>query len=368
MKSRFLQLFIVLTVAVLVAFADEQPDWRTDYEKSGYLETPRYAATIDYCQRLAAASDWVQFASFGKSPQGRDLPLLIVDKNGNFDPAAVRKSGNLVLLIQNGIHSGEIDGKDASLMLIREMVITKKLAHLLDGVTAIFIPIFNVDGHENVSEYNRLNQNGPAEMGFRATAQNLNLNRDFLKAESPEMRAWLQLFNQWLPDFLVDNHVTDGSDHQYVLTYGVETNDNVAEPLRRWTTGVFQPKIEQQMLADKQPVMRYFSMKERPEIINGVVMEPYSPRYSTGYGAVQNRVFLLVETHALKDYRTRVTGNYLLMQHLFELLNSEKTTLQSINRETDDITARQLSGTTLPLDYVVNYRDTTWVDFLGIDY
>ena len=368
MKSRFLQLFIVLTVAVLVAFADEQPDWRTDYEKSGYLETPRYAATIDYCQRLAAASDWVQFASFGKSPQGRDLPLLIVDKNGNFDPAAVRKSGNLVLLIQNGIHSGEIDGKDASLMLIREMVITKKLAHLLDGVTAIFIPIFNVDGHENVSEYNRLNQNGPAEMGFRATAQNLNLNRDFLKAESQEMRAWLQLFNQWLPDFLVDNHVTDGSDHQYVLTYGVETNDNVAEPLRRWTTGVFQPKIEQQMLADKQPVMRYFSMKERPEIINGVVMEPYSPRYSTGYGAVQNRVFLLVETHALKDYRTRVTGNYLLMQHLFELLNSEKTTLQSINRETDDITARQLSGTTLPLDYVVNYRDTTWVDFLGIDY
>ncbi|MCB0300693.1 MAG: peptidase M14, partial [Calditrichaeota bacterium] len=368
MKSRFLQLFIVLTVAVLVAFADEQPDWRTDYEKSGYLETPRYAATIDYCQRLAAASDWVQFASFGKSPQGRDLPLLIVDKNGNFDPAAVRKSGNLVLLIQNGIHSGEIDGKDASLMLIREMVITKKLAHLLDGVTAIFIPIFNVDGHENVSEYNRLNQNGPAEMGFRATAQNLNLNRDFLKAESPEMRAWLQLFNQWLPDFLVDNHVTDGSDHQYVLTYGVETNDNVAEPLRRWTTGVFQPKIEQQMLADKQPVMRYFSMKERPEIINGVVMEPYSPRYSTGYGAVQNRVFLLVETHALKDYRTRVTGNYLLMQHLFELLNSEKTTLQNINRETDDITARQLSGITLPLDYVVNYRDTTWVDFLGIDY
>ncbi|MEZ4765316.1 MAG: M14 family zinc carboxypeptidase [Calditrichia bacterium] len=143
MKSRFLQLFILLTIAIWLRSPMNTRTGAPIHEKSGYLETPRYAATIDYCQRLAAASDWVQFASFGKSPQGRDLPLLIVDKNGNFDPAAVRKSGNLVLLIQNGIHSGEIDGKDASLMLIREMVITKKLAHLLDGVTAVFIPIFN---------------------------------------------------------------------------------------------------------------------------------------------------------------------------------------------------------------------------------
>jgi hypothetical protein len=348
--------------------AQSDSDWQTYYEKSGYLETPRYDETIAYCRRLDAASDWVSFQSFGKSPQGRDLPLVIVDKDGYFTPESARKAGKAVVLIQSGIHAGEIDGKDASLMLIRDMVITKQLSALLDSVTVLFIPIFNVDGHEKFGPYNRMNQNGPKEMGFRATAQNLNLNRDFLKADAPEMRAWLALFNRWLPDFLVDNHVTDGADHQYVLTYGIETNGNVAEPLRRWTAEKLAPTLEAQMAAEDMPIMRYFSMKERPDLRNGLVMQPYSPRYSTGYGAVQNRVFMLVEMHALKDYRTRVTGNYVFLKHLLAYLNAQKANLLKINQLSDELTAHQLSGTVLPLDYVVDYRDTSWVDFLGIDY
>lgn len=348
--------------------AQSDSNWQTYYEKSGYLETPRYDETIAYCRRLDAASDWVSYQSFGKSPQGRDLPLVIVDKDGYFTPESARKAGKAVVLIQSGIHAGEIDGKDASLMLIRDMVITKQLSALLDSVTVLFIPIFNVDGHEKFGPYNRMNQNGPKEMGFRATAQNLNLNRDFLKADAPEMRAWLALFNRWLPDFLVDNHVTDGADHQYVLTYGIETNGNVAEPLRRWTAEKLAPTLEAQMAAEEMPIMRYFSMKERPDLRNGLVMQPYSPRYSTGYGAVQNRVFMLVEMHALKDYRTRVTGNYVFLKHLLAYLNAQKANLLKINQLSDELTAHQLSGTVLPLDYVVDYRDTSWVDFLGIDY
>ncbi len=348
--------------------AQSDSNWQTYYEKSGYLETPRYDETIAYCRRLDAASDWVSYQSFGKSPQGRDLPLVIVDKDGYFTPESARKAGKAVVLIQSGIHAGEIDGKDASLMLIRDMVITKQLSALLDSVTVLFIPIFNVDGHEKFGPYNRMNQNGPKEMGFRATAQNLNLNRDFLKADAPEMRAWLALFNRWLPDFLVDNHVTDGADHQYVLTYGIETNGNVAEPLRRWTAEKLAPTLEAQMAAEDMPIMRYFSMKERPDLRNGLVMQPYSPRYSTGYGAVQNRVFMLVEMHALKDYRTRVTGNYVFLKHLLAYLNAQKANLLKINQLSDELTAHQLSGTVLPLDYVVDYRDTSWVDFLGIDY
>ena len=363
---------VLLGTVFLSAFfpllAQSDNDWQTYYEKSGFLETPRYEETIAYCRRLDAASDWVSYQSFGKSPQGRDLPLVIVDKDGYFTPEAARKAGKAVVLIQSGIHAGEIDGKDASLMLMRDMVITKQLASLLDSVTVLFIPIFNVDGHEKFSPYNRMNQNGPKEMGFRATAQNLNLNRDFLKADAPEMRAWLALFNRWLPDFLVDNHVTDGADHQYVLTYGIETNGNVAEPLRRWTEEKLAPALEAQMKADELPIMRYFSMKERPDLRNGLVMQPYSPRYSTGYGAVQNRVFMLVEMHALKDYRTRVSGNYTFLKHLLAYLNAQKSNLLKINQMSDELTAHQLSGTVLPLDYVVDYRDTTWVDFLGIDY
>ncbi len=363
---------IILSLLLLwisQAFADSPADWRTDYEKSNFLETPRYAETIDYCKRLDAASPWLKYSSFGKSPQGRDLPLVIVDKNGNFTPEAVKNSGNVIALIQSGIHSGEIDGKDASLMLMRELVITKKLSHLLDGVTVLFIPIFNVDGHEMMSKFNRINQNGPAEMGFRATAQFLNLNRDFLKADSPEMQAWLGLFNEWLPDFLVDNHVTDGADHQYVLTYGIDTHENVAEPLRRWMKNVMEPFLNQKMSADGFHVMPYFSMKERPDIRNGIMVnEYYSPRYSTGYGGVQNRVFYLVETHALKDYKTRVTGNYHLLIHMLELLKREKEALKRVNRESDELTETQLAGTFLPLNFEQDFSDTTWQDFLGIDY
>ncbi|MFQ5584014.1 MAG: M14 family zinc carboxypeptidase, partial [Calditrichia bacterium] len=191
---RWLLLLLVVSITTLVA--GDESDWLTYYEKSGYLETPRYPETIEYCKRLDAASDWLKYTSFGMSPQGRELPLVIVDKNGHFTPSAVGKSGNAVLLIQSGIHAGEIDGKDASLMLMREMVISKKLSHLLNGVTILFIPIFNVDGHERFGPHNRINQNGPKEMGWRTTAQNYNLNRDFLKADAQEMQAWLRLFNR----------------------------------------------------------------------------------------------------------------------------------------------------------------------------
>lgn len=347
--------------------AQTQADWQTHYEKSGHLETPRYPATIDYCQRLDAASEWVKYESFGKSPQGRDLPLVIVDKNGNFTPEAVRKSGNVIMLAQSCIHSGESDGKDASLMLMRELVITRDLADLLDHVTILFIPIFNVDGHEMFGPYNRLNQNGPTEMGFRATAQNYNLNRDFLKAESPEMQAWLKLYNRWLPDFLADNHVTNGADHQYVMTYGIETNVNVAAPLREWTTDVMEPYLVEAMSKDNQLTAPYFSMNRRPAIGNGVKIEPYSPRYSTGYGAVQNRIFYLVETHALKDYKTRVTANYLLMKHMLALLNKERKSLLSANRTSDALT-RELPGSYLPLDLTMDMTDTTMAPFAGIEY
>ncbi len=346
-----------------------QGDWQTDYEKANYLRTPRYAETIAYCQRLDSASAWIKYTAFGTSPQGRELPLVIVDKKGNFTPEAVRRSGNVIVLIQSGIHAGEMDGKDASLMLLREMAITRKLAHLLDGVTVLFVPIFNVDGHEMMSKFNRINQNGPLEMGFRATAQRLNLNRDFLKAEAPEMQAWLRIFHAWLPDFLVDNHVTDGADHQYGLTYGIDTHRNVAAPLRQWLQEVMEPYLNRQMEGDQLPVMPYFSMKERPDIQNGILInEYYSPRYSTGYGGIQNRAFLLVETHALKDYQTRVTANYHLLIHLLTLLGRERERLQMVNRRADAQTAEQLPGTYLPLDFAQDLQDTLWLDFRGKEY
>ncbi len=159
-----MKIHTILFIFVIPLFSQNN-DWQTYYEKSGFKETPRYAETVDYCQRLADSSSMVYYTTFGRSPQGRDLPLLIIDKNGNSTVEQVRRSNNVVFLIQAGIHSGEIDGKDAGLMLIRDMVINGKNRELLDHVTILFMPIFNVDGHERFRAYNRINQNGPEDLG-----------------------------------------------------------------------------------------------------------------------------------------------------------------------------------------------------------
>ncbi len=281
--------------AVVSALPPSAPaeDWATYFERSGGKATPRYDETIAYCRRLAAASKWIEYTSFGTSPQGRDLPLLIIDKDGKFVPQERRKKA--VLLIQACIHAGESDGKDAGLMLARDIAITKKLEHLVDGVTVLFIPIFNVDGHERFGPFNRINQNGPEEMGWRVTAQNLNLNRDYLKADAPEMRAWLALFNQWLPDFFIDCHVTDGADYRYVVTYSLETRGNMASNLTEWTRDVYQERIEKMMADDGFPLSPYIFFKKRHDPESGLVSWVAGPRFSQGYTAVRNRPGLLID-------------------------------------------------------------------------
>ncbi|MCK7537087.1 MAG: hypothetical protein MZV63_42070 [Marinilabiliales bacterium] len=169
---------IILSAICLVSnFLHAQTqNWVTWYELSGYVETPRYNKTIEYCLSTGLMlHPMIQYSSFGKSPQGRDLPLLIIDKNQNFTPESVRSSGNAVLLIEACIHAGESEGKDAGLMLIRDIVIHNKYPELLDHVTILFIPIFNVDGHERFSAYNRINQNGPKEMGWRTTSSRISI-------------------------------------------------------------------------------------------------------------------------------------------------------------------------------------------------
>ena len=342
-------------------------NWQTDYEKSGLKKTPRYRETIDYCRRLSEASQMVTYRSFGTSPQGRDLPLVIADKDGNFTSQQVKASGNVIVLIQAGIHAGEISGKDAGLMLLRDIVIRKKYFHLLDRVTLLFIPIFNVDGHERFGPYNRINQNGPEEMGWRVTAQNLNLNRDFLKADTPEMQAWLLLFNKWLPDLLVDCHATDGADYQYQITYGIEKAANVAPPVRDFTANILEPFLKRKMLHENIPMNFYVMFRDWSNINSGLRAGAASPRFSTGYGAVQNRVFFLIETHMLKSYRTRVEATYHLLIHLLEAANEFAADLKTANREADRLTAEELPGKYLPLNMRYSPKDSIWVDFLGVE-
>lgn len=292
----------------------------TYYELSNYKETPKYDATIDFCKKLAQNSSEVKFMSYGKSPQGRDLPLLIISKDGDFDLKSIRQKGKVVLMIQACIHAGEPDGKDAGLMLIRDIVISKTATALLNNLCILFIPIVNVDGHERFGKYTRINQNGPTECGWRTTAQNYNLNRDFMKADAPETQAWLQLYNEWLPDFFVDCHVTDGADYQYALTYAMEVYGNMSPELTKWTNENYISKVEKMMKADSFPITPYVQFRNWHDPRSGLISWVAPPMLSQGYAAIQNRPGLLIESHMLKDYKTRVTATYEMLKNTLIIL------------------------------------------------
>lgn len=365
MKKALIPILIIL--ASWNSLAQDDP-LITYYERSGFKATPSYEETMAYCKQLDVASPFIQLTSFGVSPQGRKLPLLIIDADSRFDPASAKRSGKLVMLIEAGIHSGEIDGKDAGLMFFRDMAINQQFGGVPQNITFLFIPIFNVDGHERSGPYNRINQNGPEEMGWRTTAQNLNLNRDFLKADSPEMQAWLKLFQQWLPDFFVDIHVTDGADYQYVITYGLETHGNMDQGLTDWTIDRFIPVMEAKMDEAGYPVFPYVMFRRWHDPRSGLRSSAAGPRYSQGYAATQNRIGLLVENHSLKDYKTRVSGTYELLKILRDLLESDAQAIIDLNRQADEYVASPaFRQNPMPVDFKSG-PDSIMVDFRGVEY
>jgi hypothetical protein len=309
---------------------ESPPDLLTTGEKTGWNETAPYAEAVEISHRLERASRFVKVMDIGTTPEGRVMIALVVSKDRAFTPEAAAKTDKAVIMIQSGIHAGEIEGKDTVLMLIRDMTVTKKFAGWLDHAIFVVIPVFNVDGHEYFSAYHRPSQNGPNSTGLRGTAQRLNLNRDYMKADTPEMKAWLRVFNTWMPDFLIDNHVTDGSDMQYDVTWDMARNQDIAEPARAWVREKYVPELDKRMAADGHLVAPYGALRSRE-----FFMEVFSPRYSHLYSAVQNRPSLLVETHSLKTARTRAWANYDIMRHTFDIITADAESLRKAVREAD---------------------------------
>jgi hypothetical protein len=368
MKYRLFTLLSILWLSAPRLLFSQSPSVETYYEKSGFKETPRYDKTIRFCKQLAQSSPWIHYTRFGTSLQGRDLPLLIVDKNGNFDPVAVRNSHHAVVLIQACIHAGEPDGKDAGLMLIRDIVINKKYEDIINNITILFIPIFNVDGHEHFGKYNRINQNGPFEMGWRTNAQNLNLNRDYLKAESPEIKNWLLLFQEWLPEFFIDCHVTDGADYQYALTYGMENAGSMDAGLTDWQNQSFLKTVETKMKESGFPITPYVAFRTWHDPRSGLASWASPPMFSQGYCALQNRPSILIESHMLKDYRTRVTATYEMLRHSLYAVNRDYKKLIELEKKSDGYTVEKLRNQPFAVSYDNSKTDSVMIDFLGIDY
>ncbi|NUM76645.1 M14 family metallopeptidase [candidate division KSB1 bacterium] len=309
--------------------AAQNNPWITPAEKNGFVKTPRYDETVSWLRKLCEAAPELKMISLGASPEGREIWMVIASKEKTFTPAGLRASGKPVFLAQAGIHSGEIDGKDAGMMLLRDMTVGNKKRDLLEGVNLLFIPIFSVDAHERVSPYNRINQRGPAEMGWRTTARNLNLNRDYAKLDAVEMRALIRALNEWEPDLYFDIHVTDGADYQYDITFGYNGKHGYSPAIANWLDEFLTPAIYRDLQAQGHiPGPLIGGPADGRDFNSGLVDWTAPPRFSNGYGDVRHLPTVLVENHSLKPYKQRVLGTYLLLESTMRVLAMQGSTLQ----------------------------------------
>lgn len=339
--------------------------WVTPSEAGGLRTTPSYTETIAWLERLAAASPRVRMLPFGRSPEGRDLWLVVVSKEGAKSPADLAANGRPTVLAQAGIHAGEIDGKDAGMMLLRDLALPGgSLAPLLDRVNLLFVPILNVDGHERASDFGRINQRGPEKMGWRTTARNLNLNRDYAKLDAPETRALVRLLNDWRPDLYLDLHVTDGADYQYDITYGWNGRHAGSPAIATWLDETLRPAADRDLSTAGHipgPLVQHVDGGDPSQ---GIFEWTASPRFSTGYGDARHLATILVENHSLKPYRQRVLGTRVLLESVLRLLTSPPAA-EGLRRATAADRARRPSD--LPLGWKpaaepgkIVFRGITW--------
>lgn len=365
---RYMTLLLTLSVAFAidssgVSFADTPADaFTTTAEATGYQETSTYDETIAYLRRLEEASDFIKLVPIGTTPQGRTMYLTILSRDKAFTPEAAAATGKPIVLVQNGIHSGEICGKEASLALLRDILITGEHKNLLDQVILLVVPVFNVDGHENSSPYNRANQLGPMSMGFRVTAQRINLNRDFLKADAPEMQDWTRMFVAWRPHLLIDNHVTDGADYQYAITYTISSHQNAPEVIRHWSTQQFIPAVTERLHEAGHLISPYVTFRD-DDPTGGLWSWVESPRFSTGYSILHHCPGMLVEMHMLKDFETRVRENYALLLAVLQEVNENPQPLVAAVHLAEVETLAGLTAA-YPLRFQ-NAGDSVMIDFLG---
>ncbi len=296
---------MLLLSAAGAAASDAPARLLTPAEAADFEATPSLDETLAFIRSLEPYLPEMRLTAFGTSAAGRPLPLVILSAERAFDPTRAAALAKPVVLIQSGIHPGEIDGKDAVLMLLRDLAQGKR-RELLDAATILLVPIYNVDGHERVSPHNRPNQDGPHRgMGFRTNAAGLDLNRDHVKAAAVETRALLALFNRWRPDLHVDVHVTDGIDLDWVLTWSVAETPQLAAPVSAWVSSHL-PRVLAATEAAGHRCGPYVDLLDRSDPSLGFSSWVGGPRFSTGYWPLRNRASILLEMHSYKPYRQRV--------------------------------------------------------------
>ncbi|MDB5963242.1 MAG: peptidase [Massilia sp.] len=358
---------LLLSLSAAFSMAHAAPDLSTLSERSGFLKTGRYDEVIQLCAAFQSA--WpkqVKCIDFGTTPEGRPMKALIVTRSGAFTAAAARQRKLPVTLIQGGIHAGEIDGKDAGFQAVREILDGKLAKGALDKQVLIFVPVFNVDGHERFTPNNRPNQRGPVEMGWRTTAQNFNLNRDYVKADAPEMQAMLKLVNAWDPLVYVDLHVTDGAKFEHDVSIQVEPVYSGDAEFRKAGLALRSNVIADITKLGSQPQSYYMSFVENDNPASGFADGVSDPRFSTGYFQLRNRMAMLVETHSWKDYPTRVRITHNAFISVLDQVAAHGAEWQQAAAAAD-ARATRIAGSAVPLSWKTTDK-ARMVDFKGYAY
>jgi hypothetical protein len=298
--------------------------------------TATYAQVIDYYQKLARQYPQMKLLNYGTTDVGKPLTLVVLSRDGVFDPALIKKQNKRVLLINNGIHPGEPEGIDASMMLSRDLL--KKHA-LPKDVVICLIAVYNIDGCLNRG-ISRINQNGPRAYGFRGNYRNLDLNRDFIKADSKNALAFEQILNTWNPEVFLDNHTSDGADYQYVMTL-IETQKDKQNPiLADYTSKTLSPELYKRMKKSGYEMTPYVESEDAsPD--SGIVSFLETPRFATGYTAQHNIISYITETHMLKPFDKRVYATYDFMQALIDIYTRDAKLIGELKHQADEQVKQQ---------------------------
>jgi len=358
-KFRIIALLVIITFLNSCKQDNSVIESKTTFEKSNGLETPKYHEVVDFYKNLASNYKTIQLYEMGNTDSDKPLHLVVFSTTSitNLDELKDRN----VLLVNNGIHPGESDGIDASMLLVRDLAEEK--IELPKNLTLAVIPVYNIGGALNRNSYSRTNQNGPVAYGFRGNARNFDLNRDFIKVDTKNAKSFAKLFHTIQPDWFIDNHVSNGADYQYVLTHLFSQHNKLNYNLGSYLHHTIMPQLEDSLQAKNWDITPYVNVyNNTPEIGFSQFMD--HPRYSTGYTSLFGTVSMMVETHMLKPYKDRVIGTYELMKSFIKIADNEGNKLQTLKKE---YFKNYTAGNYYPLQWIIDSTQKSILDFKGYE-
>ena len=352
---------ILILLLVFSVSLHSQEKRLTPFEQSKGKETGTYDEVISFYQSLAQASENIRMIEMGTTDVGQPLHLIIVDHDQDFDFSVSREKGKKILLINNGIHPGEPDGIESSMMLARDLAQGDE--EYADIVVAI-IPIYNVGGALNRNQFSRANQNGPREYGFRGNARNYDLNRDFVKSDTKNARSFYRIFHKVRPHLFIDTHVSNGADYQYNITHLATQHNKLGGPLGEFLEQTFTPALEEAMAAHEEPITPYVNVFNRTPDPEGFSQFIDYPRYSTGYTTLFHTLGFMIETHMLKPFEKRVQATSQFLWSSMDLLNQFGDPINTRMKLQEE---QYNASSDHAIDWSVRRDTSTTITFLGYE-